>query len=314
MSHTAATASTLLSVLLACAALSRPVVGKIAECGFVTDYVDVRVFLVTYQNPVSVLKVLTTLDKSDLREYSHEVIVKDNHCLHGQAATIDDLNSQLPSLSINVRVCCDFFRPARATGHLSRDWNYGLIAGFNDVDRPRSGLVVLAQSDTFFAPTWATTLHTAMDERSLLYATFGIGDQVQAFRPEAVKLVGLFDERFCNIGYQEADYMVRAVQALATRASINDVHHGRIFNGLPASTQDAVATSPLHIRNMDAHYKSIVYHNVSMSVFETKWKRMTAAYWNTTLGGDADVTRTLSVFPVGGMSLAPTMYPYFERR
>jgi hypothetical protein len=41
----------------------------------------------------------------------------------------------------------------------------------------------------------------------------------------AVKQVGLFDERFCNIGLQEADYFLRCLLYNKDRSSLNDIEH-----------------------------------------------------------------------------------------
>lgn len=51
-----------------------------------------------------------------------------------------------------------------------------------------------------------------------------------SYLPEAVKKVGLWDERFCVIGVHEGDYFLRQKLFNPLCSSINDLSHGRMYN------------------------------------------------------------------------------------
>ena len=57
-----------------------------------------------------------------------------------------------------------------------------------------------------------------------------IGDSVNAWRPEAVKKIGMWDERFTSIAHKEADYYLRALMYNKEKSCIGDRLHQRLLN------------------------------------------------------------------------------------
>lgn len=57
-----------------------------------------------------------------------------------------------------------------------------------------------------------------------------IGDSVCAWRPEAVKKIGMWDERFVSISHKEADYYIRALMYNKEKSCIGDRAHQRFIN------------------------------------------------------------------------------------
>jgi hypothetical protein len=111
----------------------------------------------------------------------------------------------------------------------------------------------------------------------------------------AIKNIGLWDERFCSIEYQEADYFNRAFIYNKDFSSINDFHHKRVLNPiLPAE-----------------HDRSFVYRdNTDYTAHEisTKWgsynlKLLNAKYANNITFGNGQK-------PVIANYIT---YPYFEK-
>jgi hypothetical protein len=83
---------------------------------------------------------------------------------------------------------------------------------------------VLAQNDVVWNPGWDRILR---EEKRYDLITQPRGDQMMAFRIEAVRKIGLFDERFYTLHFQETDYFYRAILLHPKGVSINDDHSSR---------------------------------------------------------------------------------------
>lgn len=131
--------------------------------------------------------------------------------------------------------------------------------------------------------------------------TFGIGDCFHSYTPNAVKKIGLWDERFCNIGYQEADYFLRALIYHGSKSSINDLYHKRIHN--PLNNNVVINTPSGFQRRESSHLESMKYHDISENLFKTKWN-IASERWNV-----GEIIKTIN------NSLIPNFiyYPYFEK-
>ena len=71
----------------------------------------------------------------------------------------------------------------------------------------------------------------------------GRGDELMVYTPDAVKTIGLWDERYTGIVIQEGDYFTRARLCLPARACIHDEIHHRFLNtveGWPTMTEDVL--------------------------------------------------------------------------
>jgi|JI10StandDraft_1071094.scaffolds.fasta_scaffold594131_2 hypothetical protein len=202
----------------------------------------------------------------------------------------------------NYEIINNSLRPDFSTGHLARNWNQAIINGFQNLNNPSVDYVVCVQIDSILSKDWHKNLISLLTQNpSLEYACLGMGDEFQVFTPAIVKKVGLYDERYCNIGYQEADYFLRVLNRSPETALINDVHHGRIINGLKISSEqfaNIVVYEDYKVTN-DDHYKSMAHHSVSLGIFRYKWGNVRPEHWINT-----DVDTTCKEF---------RYYPYFEK-
>lgn len=223
-----------------------------------------------------------------------------------------------------VTVLHNTLRPDFSTGHLARNWNQALLHGFRDLTHPASDIVVTVQDDVIFKPDWLPRLIDLHHRYSFI--TMGGGDAFCSYLPEAVRRIGLWDERFCNIGFQEADYFLRALIYNREGSSINDPIHGRLHNALEGSTfvgfdnflkyleaekadQDPIERSDsilITVPRMNpdrrkAHLSSTRFHRLSGAVFRHKWG-VSGIFWT----AEHHVIRN---------SVVPNYitYPYFEK-
>jgi hypothetical protein len=259
--------------------------------------VRVSIYIVTYRNPVDLNNNIASILKSGV---DARIIVINNHSKffvepeHENAVFV--LHNQL--------------RPDFSTGHLARNWNQALIHGFRDLNSPASDIVVTVQDDVIFKPDWLTNLMDLHSRYSFI--TMGPGDSFCSYLPQAVRTVGLWDERFCNLGYQEGDYFLRSLIYNREGCSINDLCHGRLHNALEANgfrsdnqverADSLLITSPQwNLDRKSAHVSSMKYHPLSATVFLHKWG-VDQAPWT----AEHHAMRK---------SLVPNymMYPYFEK-
>ena len=138
------------------------------------------------------------------------------------------------------------------------------------------------------------------------FYTSGNGDAVCAYRPEAVKNIGLWDERFCNIGYHEYDYFMRAVIYNGEFTSINDMgdQYRSPWNTMPTITNHVGRDALKHTN----HMLSVQYHPISREVFIHKWGWDTfrrdngADFWGWVKNNVKETASSNFIF-----------YPYFEK-
>lgn len=244
----------------------------------------IKHYIVTYNNPIWIKCVESILATPTY--HTREIVVVNNHSNF-------EMSEYLLGL---VRVMDNQTRPDFSTGHLSRNWNECLIDGFRDLSNPDADLVVCSQNDTEFEPNYVDRLLSLHEKFDLV--THGPGDNCISYTAQAVKRVGLWDERFCNIGYQEADYLLRATRWLPGRVSINDQYHGRLLNPQRIITKPTVTG---YHRNDEAHHASMSFHAVSHHVLTAKW-------------GDA-IWMHGSPLPQNPTPLIDSyvMYPFFEK-
>ena len=169
-----------------------------------------------------------------------------------------------------VTVINNFGRPKFSTGHLSRSWNQCILHGIENINKPKCDVLILAQNDVVFKPDYIASIKKAL-EMSYNYIALGRGDEVQIMTPDSIKRIGLYDERFCNIGFQESDYFLRAVLLNPTKTSINDVFHERTHNALPDTLQILEQVDCGYLRGDESHMSSCKYHLVSKRMFAYKW-------------------------------------------
>ena len=246
-------------------------------------------YIVTYNNPFQLNEGLASLfaNTSDEERSLLEVFVINNHSSF----------ELRPEFESRVTVLHNVLRPDFSTGHLARNWNQALINGFGNLLNPACDIVITNQDDTRFSSNYINQvieLHTRFD-----LIQFGWGDNFISYTPTAVKVVGLWDERFCSIGYQEADYLLRAMIFLKDRASINDPSHRRLHN---TQTQSPIQVIASGINRGEDYTKAATeYHSYNRALFLQKW------------GFDPDPGMSEPFDALRPLIPAYILYPYFEK-
>jgi hypothetical protein len=201
-----------------------------------------------------------------------------------------------------VKVLHNILRPDFSTGHLARNWNEAIINGFKDLNNPDCDILITNQNDCEFDGDFIPNLIEWHKKYSFIQ--FGAGDHFISYTSDAVKNVGLWDERFCNIGYQEADYFLRQLLYNTKGCSINDYKHQRVhnteFNNIIKHTESG------YERNDEFHLESKKFHNISERVYTSKWGE--TPYNHATNGWNYEKLKNLK--PIINSFL---YYPYFEK-
>lgn len=252
----------------------------------------IKHYIVTYNNQ-KVLNdclesLLPTFEKYSKEEYQLYII--NNH----SNFNIEEKYNEYVTILNNT------LRPDFSTGHLSRNWNQAIINGIKDLNNPDCDYLILSQNDTLFQPNFVDTLinfHKRYD-----FIQVGVGDELMSFKPNAIKKIGLFDERFCNIGFQEADYFLRALILLNESVSINDYFHKRVWNGINTNLI-IQKTITGFLRGDGAHLNSFKYHRITKQLFIKKWGFDPEGYSDWNYETLKNLTPNFESF---------ILYPYFE--
>jgi hypothetical protein len=188
-----------------------------------TDMRQFRIFIVVFKQHDHVRTLVEELLMSDLTSFTFEIIVLNNFGTFSFPADdpLFEVNSN------NLTVINNYARLESSFGHLARDWNTAALFGFLDLANPISDIVVGLQGDVSLFSEWATNVYTEHMTRGTLFLQSGHGDAFHSWTAEGVRRIGLWDERFTDIGLQEADMFLRAVVLEPERVRINDPYHGR---------------------------------------------------------------------------------------
>lgn len=249
----------------------------------------IKLFIVTYNNNDILKGSLNSLFEN-VGDTELEIFIINNHSnldIEGYEDKITVLNNQC--------------RPDFSIGHLSRNWNQAIINGFQDLDNPDCDILILAQNDVIYKKNFLTNLIEYHKKYSFIQ--FGRGDELCSYLPIAVKNVGLWDERFCNICHQEADYFLRQLIYNTNGCSINDFEHARIFNLIENTIIDTSIPCGAH-RQENSTVKSAKYWRLPDAVFKSKWNEISVS-WNN------DVRRILETVKTPNIQTF-YLYPYFE--
>ena len=225
---------------------------------------NMKVFIVTYRRTDVLNKTLDTLfNKTDFANIPDtEVNVINNHSeFHLDEQFVDKVN-----------VIHNHTRPDWDTGNLARNWNEALLHGFKDLNNPETKIVVTMQNDIVLSPNWATNLLKM--HQKYTFITGQLGDNIVSYRPEAVKNIGMWDERFLTPANKEADYYIRALIYNKDKSLINDRVHGRLLN-----EHDALELDTSEYQGGEATWREMKsndnakegwYH--TSQIFYWKWK------------------------------------------
>jgi hypothetical protein len=250
----------------------------------------IKVFIVTY-NCDLIYDNIRSLLSSDLVNYDYSINVIDNY--HN--------NEKLFKFCLDqkVNIIQNKLRPSFSTGHLSRSWNQCIINGFKDLNNPDCDILILCQDDNLFSQNWCSKIiefHKIYE-----FISMGSGDQFHSYKPEHIKKVGLWDERFCNIGYQEYDYFIRSYVYNRDNSSIND----RLFKSYNQIECEIISNDDHLVgagRKDKRHLDSVKYHEISKNILIHKW-------------GQESVTCDFQFFDKISKSNIQNYiyYPYFEK-
>lgn len=237
------------------------------------DEIRLSIYIVTYRNPDDLNNNIASVLASHAPARIHVI---NNH-------------SQFflkPEHEKVVTVFHNSLRPDFSTGHLARNWNQALLHGFKDLKNPANDIVVTVQDDVVFKPDWFRNLIDL--HRRYSFITMGLGDAFCSYLPEAVKKIGMWDERFCSIGFHEADFFLRSLIYNRDYCSINDPGHGRQHNAVEGNVYrqfsanhgaadldraDSMLVTAPHWNDdrKNAHLSAVSNHPLSETLFMHKW-------------------------------------------
>ncbi len=225
---------------------------------------NMKVYIVTYRRTDILNKTLDILfNKTDFSLIPDtEVNIINNH-------TEFHLNDEFIG---KVNVIHNNTRPDWDTGNLARNWNEALLHGFKDLSDPDAKVVVTMQNDIVLHPNWATNVLKL--HKKYTFVTGRLGDNIISYLPEAVKKIGMWDERFLTPGNKEADYYIRALIYNKEKSMIGDFVHKRLLNehdALPLDTHEYQGGNAdwLEIKSNDL-WDEAWYHTTQ--IFYWKWK------------------------------------------
>lgn len=253
----------------------------------------IKIYFITYKNDTELNLTLKSFEKSGIKKYDYEIKVINN---------FRESNVELDDIDLKIQIVNNNTRPSNSTGHLSRNWNECLIDGFGSINSPTSDIVILSQNDVQYNEDIIDTLIEYHQKYNFI--TFGAGDAFHSYTIDAIKSVGLWDERFCNIGWQESDYFLRHIIYNKEKSSINDMSSLRVHNQITYEFLNPYKLTGF-LRQDTYHMESIAYHETSMKIFNEKWPNIPIVKWT-----ESDVVYNLPSDYV--KSPQWVLYPYFE--
>lgn len=242
----------------------------------------IKIFFVTYNSPESLNLTLESCFASSFEKNIVEISIINNHS-----------NFSIKNEFVNkVKVFNNCLRPDFSLGHLSRNWNQAIVNGFKDLKSPDCDILITCQDDAIWNNNWVQDIIDIHEKYTFYCGNWG--DMFCSYTPESIKKIGLWDERFCTIQYQEADYFTRANIYNGEKSSINDSKHSRILN----KTKEIVKRPNESMT--DRSRNSSYFEKLNCNLFKMKWgNRLT---WNKKIN---DISH----------SMIPSYfyYPYFEK-
>lgn len=245
----------------------------------------IKIYVVTYNAPDRLESCLNSIIKSDVIKSDYQVFIINNFSRIYLDRKYD---------SFNIKILNNETRPDFSCGHLSRNWNQAIINGFVDLKKPDCDIVLTIQDDVEVHDEFFKNLVNYHNKFNFI--SVGTGDDFMSFTPEAIINVGLFDERFCNIGYQHDEYYMRHVAFNREKCSINDFYHNCLHNQIYASRDIALKDWSKDDRLQDkyiyyngyndlikfktcgylngdeGHMASLRYHSLASEFMRSKWQ------------------------------------------
>lgn len=247
----------------------------------------IKIYMTTYNNPGYVQRNLETFYAAP-HDFEFAITIINNHS-----------NFSLPDeYSDKVRIWHNVTRPDFSCGHLARTWNSALIDGFQNLNAPDCPQVICCHDDIEWHHDWFEKLSKIHETYDFYSGDFGCS--FHSYLPSSVKTIGLWDERFINIGYHEADYLLRAMIYNREKSSINDHFGGRVLNPMSVLFDHPAPNGG----KLEAARSSLLYHALSRKVFQKKWG-IYPEKWTVSGAYDNPPEKSLIENYI--------FYPYFER-
>jgi hypothetical protein len=246
----------------------------------------IKFYIITYKRKEDLHQTLTSLFNTDINKYNVEVYIVNNH----SSLFIDDLFKN------KVTVLNNTFRPDHSTGHLSRNYNEIFLHGFKNLNTPQCDILIHSHDDNLFDLDFFSKLINYHKNYDLI--TFSQGCGLMSYTPEAVKTIGMWDERFCTIGYHEGDYFLRSLTYMKEKTSINDSTQGREWQPLSSICHKVPGTD----QNYE-HQRSFTYYSICRKLWELKYPSIKDVGWS---------YEQMNNMPHPAIPYY-IMYPYFEK-
>lgn len=240
----------------------------------------IKLYIITYNNQKSLNNTLLSLFSSEINNLQVNII--NNHS-----------NFTKPNFPVNI--IHNSVRPDFSTGHLARDWNCAILNGFKSLTNPDCDILITCQNDTVFNPNWLKRLLEL--HKTYNFVSAAPGDGFCSYTPNCVKEVGLWDERFNSIEFQEADYFNRQKLFNSYFASINDFHHNRLLNTFLNSEDDQSFVYRSDFTDREIHNTSHQNHDYNLALLKHKY------------GARALDFHVFSTY----QNKQTILYPYFEK-
>lgn len=253
----------------------------------------IKIYIVTYNNNKILNEwSLKTLFESDLSSKKYDIKVEINVINNHSNILIDD------KFINKINILNNVLRPDFSTGHLARNWNQAIINGFKDIKNPDCDILVCCQNDTKFKKNWLEDLIEL--HKTFSFITQGQGDCFHSYTIDAIKNIGLWDERFCTICFQEHDYFLRALIYNKDFSSINSHHSKQLLN--PINIELLEKTQCGAQRGEESHFISRQNIDICHHLFNAKWG-VKHAQWNTDFKWVPSISKIQNFI----------YYPYFEK-
>tara|TARA_Y100000593_G_scaffold93978_1_gene190929 strand:+ start:549 stop:1403 length:855 start_codon:yes stop_codon:yes gene_type:complete len=217
----------------------------------------IKLYIVTYKNTTDLNNNLKSLFASDLLGINMEINIINNHSNF-------NLNEEYKD---RVKVLHNVLRPDFSTGHLSRNWNQAIINGFKDLNNPDCDILIHCQDDLLWSKNWLKKLLEIHEKYT--FFTGQAGDAICSYTPEAVKHIGLWDERFCSIGYHEMEYFTRAYLYNRNKSTINA---GTNKHNILHDIEKYFPYRPTRNEAREQeHVRSSIFHTLNWKLLTDKW-------------------------------------------
>ena len=267
----------------------------------------IKLYFVTFKNDLELQATFDSIPGSGILDYDFEITVVNN--AENYPIQID----VHPSIKEKTRFVTNGLRiektstGAHTPGHLSRDWNFCLVDGFKSFDEPDSEIVVLCQNDLAFIPNGIHKLVESHDKYN--FVSCGAGDTLHSYTIDAIKNLGLWDERFCSRILQEADYFTRNIAFNSEFCSLNDDHHRRVYN--PLGYDDKIIDLSIRPKNRRFERNHLeeredVQKKINGDLYNAKWSNISSASWS-----DKHIQK-IKTLKITEQFKQNVFYPYFE--